>query len=221
MRLCILALLFIFSVSCSTYPKISPVKSTELTKTQDKCNGVFPFGNWRFVHFIEATLPGEKKTFMMGVTQIYPEHKIIRCIMMTLEGLVVFDALYDGKIIINRGIPPFVSDNFAKGMISDLRLIFFKPEGRSIETGVSDTGERICRYETDEKTTVDILIHFDKGWTIRRYLNHRLLRTIQAYFGKDSDLKTKNKIPERLELIARGGQKYSLDLKLVEADSIK
>jgi hypothetical protein len=219
-QICILSLLFILAVSCSTYPIISPVNSTKISKIQDKCNEVFPLGNWRFVHFIEATLPGEKKAFMMGVTRIYPEKKKIHCIMMTIEGLVVFDALYDGKIIINRGIPPFDSDNFAKGMISDLRLMFFKPEGRRIEAGVSDTGEWICRYHADEKTTVDILIHFDKGWTIRRYLHQRLRRTIQAYFGKDSDLTTKNKIPERLELIARGGQKYSLDLKLVEAESI-
>ena len=156
----------------------------------------------------------------MGVTLIYPEQKIIRCIMMTLEGLVVFDALYDEKIIINRGIQPFVSDDFAKGMISDLRLMFFKPEGPRIEVGVSNTGEWICRYLADEKTTVDVLIHFDKGWTICGYLHHRLRRTIQAYFGKDSDLTTKNKIPEQLELIARGEQKYSLNLKLVEAEPI-
>lgn len=220
MRLCILSLLFILTVSCSTYPIIFPVNSTEISKIQDKCNRVFPLGNWRFVHFIEATLPGEKKAFMMGVTRIYPEKKKIHCIMMTIEGLVLFDALYDGKIIINRGIPPFDSDDFAKGMISDLRLIFFQPEGRCIEAGVSDIGDWICRYQTDEKTTVDVLIHFDKGWTISRYLHHRLRRTIQAYFGKDSDLTTKNKIPDRLELIARGGQKYSLGLKLVEAESI-
>ena len=219
-QICILSLLFIFSVSCSTYPKISPVKSTELTKTQDKCNGVFPVGNWRFVHFIEATLPGEKKAFMMGVTQIYPEHKIIRCIMMTLEGLVVFDGLYDGKIVINRGIPPFASDNFAKGLISDLQLIFFHPEGRCIETGVSDTGEWICRYQTDEESTVDVVIHFDNSWTIRRYSHRRLHRTVQAYLGQDSDLHYKNKIPERMELIARGRHGYSLNLKLVEAEPI-
>jgi hypothetical protein len=139
---------------------------------------------------------------------------------MTIEGLVVFDALYDGEIIINRAIPPFNSDKFAKGMISDLRLIFFQPEGRCVEAGVSDTSKWICRYQTDKETTVDVVIHFDNRWTIRRYHHHRLDRAIQAYFGNDPDLTTKNKIPERLELIARGGQGYSLNLKLVEAAPI-
>jgi hypothetical protein len=219
-RVCILLLLFMLTVSCSTYPMISPVKSLELTKIQDKCNGVFPIGKWLFVHSIEATLPDGKKAFMMGVTQIYPEKKKIHCIMMTIEGLVVFDGLYDGKIVINRGIPPFASDNFAKGLISDLQLIFFHPEGRRIGTGVSDTGEWICRYQTDEESTVDVVIHFDNSWTIRRYSHRRLRRTVQAYLGQDSDLHYKNKIPERMELIARGGQGYSLNLKLVKAEPI-
>ncbi len=220
-RACILSLLFVLIVSCSTYPIISPVKSLELTKIQDKCNGVFPIGKWLFVHSIEATLPGGKKAFMMGVTQIYPEKKKIHCIMMTIEGLVVFDGLYDGKIVINRGIPPFASDNFAKGMISDLRLIFFQPEGRHIETGVSDTGEWICRYQTDDEATVDVVIHFDSRWTIHRYNGHRLRRTIQAYLSQGSVLLYNNKIPGRLELTARGGHGYSLSLKLVKAEPIE
>ena len=219
-RICTLSLLFILTVSCSTSPIISPVKSLGLTEIQDKCNGIFPIGKWLFVHFIEATLPGEKKAFMMGVTQINPEKKKIHCIMMTIEGLVVFDALYDGKIVINRGIPPFASDDFAKGMISDLQLIFFQPKGRHIETGVSDTGEWICRYQTDEETTVDVVIHFDNRWTIRRYRHNQLRRTIQAYLGQDSVLLNKNKIPERLELMARGEHGYSLNLKLLEAEPV-
>lgn len=219
-RVCIPLLLFMLTVSCSTSPIISPVKSLELTRIQNKCNGVFPIGKWLFVHFIEATLPSEKKAFMVGVTQINPEKKIIHCIMMTIEGLVVFDALYDGKIVIKRGVPPFASENFAKGLISDLQLIFFQPEGRCIEIGVSDTGEWICRYQTDEESTVDVVIHFDNSWTIRRYNHHRLRRTIQAYFGQDSDLLHKNNIPERMELIARGGHGYFLNLKLVKAEPL-
>jgi len=217
-RICILSLLLILTISCSTYPMISQVKSLGPTEIQEKCNGVFPIGKWHFVHFVEATLPGEKKAFMMGVTQVYPEKKKIHCIMMTIEGLVVFDALYDGKIIINRGIPPFASENFAKGMISDLQLIFFQPEGRCIETGVWNAGEWICRYRTDEEATVDVVIHFDNRWTIRLYRHHRLRRTIQAYLNQGSDLLYKNTIPERLELIAQGEHGYSLNLKLVEAE---
>jgi len=219
-RVCILLLLFMLIVSCSTSPLISPVKPLELTKIQDKCNGVFPIGKWRFVHTIEATLPDGKKAFMMGVTQIYPEKKNIHCIMMTIEGLVVFDGLYDGKIVINRGVPPFASDNFAKGLISDLQLIFFQPEALRIETGVSDTNEWICRYHIDEESTVDVVIHFDNSWTLRRYRHRRLRRTVQAYLGQDSDLHYKNKIPERMELIAREGHGYSLNLKLVKAEPV-
>ena len=217
-RIQILPFLFIFTVSCSTSPMITPVNSLRLTEIQNKCNEVFPVGKWVFVHFIEATLPGENKAFMMGVTKIYPEKRKIHCIMMTLEGLVVFDALYDGKIVINRGIPPFTSHNFANGMMSDLQLIFFQPEGRFIEVGVSDTGEWICRYQTDEETTVDVGIHFDNGWTIRRYHHYQLRRTIQAYLSHNSISLDKNNIPERLELIAFGKHEYSLNLKLVEAE---
>ncbi|MBW1692878.1 MAG: hypothetical protein JRJ41_01715 [Deltaproteobacteria bacterium] len=220
-RICVLFLLTILSISCSSAQRISPVgKPLKLAEIQEECNRVFPTEKWVFIHSIEANFPGEKKTFMLGVSQIFPEKKKIHCIMMTIEGLVVFDALYDGKIVINRGIPPFASENFAKGMISDLQLIFFQPKGQLIETGVSDAGEWICRYQDKKWATVDVLIHLDNRWTIRQYHRHQLRRTIKAYLKQDSVLLFKNRIPERLELIAHGVSGYSLKLKLVEAEPL-
>ena len=216
-RICVLFLLPILSISCSSAQRISPVESLKLAEIQKECNRVFPTGKWVFIHSIEASLPGGKKAFMLGVSQVCPEKKKIHCIMMTIEGFVVFDALYDGKIVINRGIVPFASENFAKGIMSDLQLIFFQPKGQHIETGVSDAGEWICRYQNKKWTTVDVLIHLDDKWTIRQYHRHQLRRTIKAYLKKDSVLLYKNRIPERLELTAHGVSGYSLKLKLVEA----
>ena len=219
-RICLLFLLSILSVSCSSLLRISPVKSLELIEIQEKCQVVFPTGKWHFVHSIEATLPGEKKAAMVGVTHISPEKRTIHSIMMTIEGLVVFDAFDDGKIVINRGIPPFASESFAKGLMSDIRLIFFQPEGRHIETGVLDTGAGVCRYQNEEGTTVDVVIHMDNRWTLYQYHSHKLRRTIHAYLGQDSILLYNNMIPARLELVAHGVSGYSLNLTLVEAEPL-
>jgi len=36
-----------------------------------------------------------------------------------------------GKLKVNRALPPFDSEDFAKNMIEDIKLIFFTPEGKS------------------------------------------------------------------------------------------
>ena len=85
----------------------------------------------------------------MGVTVISPEERKIESVIMTIEGFVFLDAYYDQKVVINRGIPPFDSIDFARGMMDDIKLIFFKPEGGLIESGMSDDGSYLCRYKND------------------------------------------------------------------------
>jgi hypothetical protein len=138
--------------------------------------------------------------------------------MMTVEGLVLFDARYDGQIVIHRALPPFDSMTFARGLIDDIRLIFFPPNGPLIASGTSEDGALICRYRADRGMMVDIVIHEAHVWEIRQYdHNARLIRSLKADPGSRGTAGRQNPIPVRLELTAFGPSEYALTLDLIEA----
>lgn len=154
----------------------------------------------------------------MGITNISSETREIKVVIITIEGLVLFDAEYNGEVKIHKSISPFDSKEFANGLMDDIRLIFYKPEGRLDHIGYYTNGLRVCRYKDDEGFVVDI--NFNKGGSleIRKYNKYnRLIRlvTIASINGKQR--KNKAAIHQKIELIGYGRQKYTLMLDLIEA----
>ena len=108
-------------LSCSSLPQVYPAADSAGPQTGRACRGPFPDGDWQLLHSIEATLPGGKKGFLMGLTIISSSNRTARCVIMTLEGFVVFDALYDKQITVKRAIAPFDSEVFA----GSFQVVFF------------------------------------------------------------------------------------------------
>jgi hypothetical protein len=214
----VVLILTVSTFSCSRIPQIY---NTEFADSDNdilnKCQSVFPDGDRQFVHSIEATLSGKNNAFMLGVTQIYPQSGTIRAIMMTFEGLVLFDAFYDGKVIINRAIPPFDSKFFAQGLMEDIRLIFFQPKGTTVEISLTNTGGNVCRYHHNHDDITDVTIDQSNILTINRYHQRRLYRTVRLHQGKTANDPS---IFQRVELIAYRPAKYKMDLNLLESEPI-
>ncbi len=213
---CIVLLLF----SCSTIPKLETLNSETLPVVINECRTMFPTRGWQFVHSIEAIINGRQKAFLIGITDISPDLGRIRCAIMTIEGLVLFDALSDQETVIRRGIRPFDSMAFAKGLMNDIRLIFFSPDGERIKTGMLGNGSYVCRYGNDGKTIVDLIANPDLTWEIRQYRNGDPARTVKAYLKKDVTDENQYVVPERLELTAHGAHAYSLVLRLIRAEQV-
>jgi hypothetical protein len=204
--------------ACSSLPEIKSTGSTALPASLQKCRQIFPQGRWQFLHTIEATMPGGKKGTLMGVTVVSSRDKTVQTVIMTIEGMVLFDARDDQQLVINRALPPFDSQNFARGLMKDIRLVFFEPRGPLINSGTLKNREMVCRYQNPDGQMVDIVHRTDDSWEIRQYTKSlRLNRTIGIFFNKtqaDPDLSA---IPERLELTAHGHPGYTLDMRLLEA----
>ncbi|MDM8554363.1 hypothetical protein QUF75_06495 [Desulfococcaceae bacterium HSG7] len=202
--------------SCSALPEIAPIAPSEESAIRQQCKALFPQGKWQFVHSIEANMAGGRQTTMIGVTSISSTDLTIHCVMMTIEGLVLFDGVFDGqKIIINRGVPPFDSPSFAKGMIDDIRLIFFHPQTPAINAGSLEDGALICRFHTGKKTAQDVVIRPNGSWMIRRYQDNQLKRIVRADVNANAN--TARCIPDKITLNAHGSQgSYSLILKRIE-----
>jgi hypothetical protein len=205
-------------IACSPLPKVLPVDGSALPDHQQECRRPFPDGKWQLLHSIEATLPGGAKGWVMGVTIISSPGRTAHCIIMTIEGLVVFDAQYDRQLVVNRGVPPFDTDDFAEGLIQDIRLIFFPPEGPLTEAGILKNGSFVCRHQNPDGQIVDVISGKEKGWELRQYgKDLGLNRTVRAFFNKDSGDSARLGMPARLELTAHDSPGYALTMDLLEA----
>ncbi len=205
-------------ISCTGPPRLAPVKHPLPVATDENCTAPFPDNRRQFVHSIQATMPKGEKAILIGITDLCPRSGEIHCVIMTLEGLVLFDAQYDHKIVINRGIPPFDSMDFARGLMNDIRLIFFPPDGRLIQAGISDNGSSVCRYERENGMIVDVISSHNGPWEIRQYnADLTLNRSVKAFPNSKGDKEGEESIPARLVLTAYGSPRYSLSLELIEA----
>jgi hypothetical protein len=210
----------LFFVSCSAIPKLEPLNSEASPGVANECRIIFPTNGWQFVHSIEATIKGRQKAFLIGITDISPDLGRVRCVIMTIEGLVLFDALSDPETVIKRGISPFDSMAFAKGLMNDIRLIFFSPDGECIKTGILGKGSYVCRYGNDGNTIVDLIVNPGRTWEIRQYKNGDHTRSVKAYLKKAAHNEDQYVVPDRLELTAHGVHAYALVLRLIRAEQI-
>ena len=217
----IFPLVILLICSCQSLPIIQPFDKFSDVKELKMCSIFFPKGKWQFIHSIEATMPDKKNAFIMGITNISSSTREIRIVMMTIEGLVLFDAEYKGEIKINKGISPFDSYNFAKGIIEDVKLIFLLPEGRIDQAGYLKDGSHVCRYKDDEGIFVDINYKQGSAWEIIKYNKYdKITRYVKTISDIDKKSKHYSLIPQKIEMKAYGKHKYSLTLDLVKSEQL-
>ena len=205
-------------LSCATLP---PIHQTDLPaddSASPACRGFYPSGEWQLLHTIEAELPGRHTGFLMGLIRMSSQKRSARCIVMTLEGFVVFDARFDGKIRIERAVAPFDNDAFAHGLMEDIRLIFFEPLSVETTAGSLAEGAPVCRHHLAGGMAIDIVQKKDNVWENRRFgADHRLNRIIESMPSATSPESSAWGIAGQIELTALGTPGYKLVLDLVEA----
>ncbi|MEW6670930.1 MAG: hypothetical protein AB1427_04455 [Thermodesulfobacteriota bacterium] len=220
-RFCLLLGTLLLIAACGTLPKIDRPDGRIFPQGFADCRRLFLPGRWQFQHAIEATLPGGKKSILMGVSVVSSTNGSIHCILLTVEGLVVFDAEFDQGIRVLRALPPFDSEHFAQGLINDIRLIFLMPEGPLAESGTLQNGSPICRYRQPDKAVVDIVKNSERHWTLRQYDRWLAKKRTVDFFFNDSFRFDGLQTPVRLKLISHGFDGYTLDMDLIEAVSLE
>lgn len=208
--------LLLLPLSCARLPPITPqdgALSSGISPAPEP-RSIFPEGEWQFLHSIRAEMPGGRNFTMMGLTLMSSRLQTRRSVIMTLEGLVIFDGEYDGQIIVHRALPPFDSPHFAGGLMEDIRLVFFEPDDPVVAFGRLADGSMVRRHQTPHGDTVDIEALPGGDWQIQRYSpSHSLTRTVRARHGAGD----RAGFPETIELRACGEQTYRLVMNLLEA----
>lgn len=202
-------------VSCAAgAPRLCPDGSNPFS-WERSCRRIYPAGTFEATHRIDATLPGGGRMALLGVTVFSTQRRTLTCTLMTLEGFVLFSAEADTTIRVFRALAPFDGRAFGRGMIEDLRFLFFFPEDREFSVGWTGDGGHTCRYSPDGDSWTDVTLFPDGNWRISRYTgSNTLSRSLQA---RETALGMAG-LPRKIRLTRYGRGGYALDLTLVKAE---
>lgn len=204
------------SASCASLPQIIP--DTRSGPDVAALSALFPAGRWQLTHAIDAFVPGGKKSGLVGVSVLSSADRTIECALMTLEGFVIFSGRYDGRLTVGRALPPFNRPGFAKGLIDDLMMLFFQPDGPMQQVGVLPDGAGVYRFGVFGGGTTDVILRDDHAWSIQKYSSrHKLERSIEASGGEGAGAADGMIPAQHLTLKRHGFMGYQLDLRLVDA----
>jgi hypothetical protein len=214
-RLRLILLILLLSVACAHLPEIRKADEDSGEHETSDCTGIFPQGKWQYTHAIQISPPVGSKQTLLGIIQMSSRERTFHCVMLTIEGLVLFEAHYDGAITIQRAVPPLDKPGLAEGMVQDILLVFFPPEQPCAMAGLSQSQEWVCRYPSVDQGFQDIALRPDHTWQIRRYSQgQRLLRTIAPLAKEDIQPR---RLATRVALEAHGLGGYRLIMSLMEA----
>ena len=207
--------------ACSRLPEIVEDPARWPKPSDPSCRSSFPQEQWQLQHTIEATVRGRKMDRLIGAMVLNAQKRTIQCALMTIEGLVLFSARYDGQLTVDRAVKPFDRPGFAGGLLDDLMLMFLAPEGRG-RFGRTTDSDVICRYPYPPKYITDIIVHDTDHWRINRYdPRGRLLRTVSVDRGNTARYSKRSGIAQHIILESRSGDNYRLELRLIEAVPFK
>jgi hypothetical protein len=172
----------------------------------------FPDGKWQFVHSI-GFQTAEGGGTAIGVLALDREE--IRCVLTTVEGLILFQAQWQegGPVAVSRAVAPFDKQEFAEGLMDDVRMIFRKPAGKE-QRGRLPSGAPVFRYSAAGQVT-DLLPEQDGCWSMQTYgdrertVRTRACKTVAAVI-----------VPEDIEVISGGSSGYSLAMHLISAEKL-
>ena len=207
--------LALLSAGCHTgrLRPLEPLPHSAAAALRERCYEVFPARPWEAVHVIEVTLPMSHETALLGAVRAAPRGDEFRSVLMTQEGLVLFDAsAAAGRIDVHRAVPPFDREGFGEGMVADIRLVLFAPTTNPAEVGRDVMGVPTCRWLEGPETIEVRLASMETE--LRRLDGHdRELRSAHLHGIDDCGF------AETIELSAPGKLGYDLRMVLVQRSS--
>ncbi len=198
------------TLGCAAMPELREIHGPERAAAMEQCDACFPGRAWRFIHSIEAVLPGGSKGNLIGVTVVRPEKKSVHCVLMSIEGFVVFEAVRGSGLKVIKALPPLDNPHFSAGIMEDVSLTYLRPPAESGKAGIGGGGAR-CRYAVSSGT-VDVAVGAD-GWRIFRYDAAGALQREVSASGTGG-----GGVPKELRIRAPGILGYSLVLGLIESE---
>ena len=183
---------------------------------RERCRLLFPVAPVRFINAIEAQLPDGKKMTLIGITVIDPGGRAVRAAIMTIEGLLLFDASARNDVItLYRALPPFDGPEFRRALLRDVQFLLLPPAGEPQQYGILNNGSSICRYGLADGMAIDVIVHPDNSWELQEYKNGSVATRIAKGTAAAGGL------PGIVVLQGLQPQPYSLQLRPISAEPAK
>lgn len=203
-------LALIFGFGCTHEIKLTSITSP--ANNFEDCLAIFPDRPWEAVHRIEVQLGVRGAFSFIGLTKGDPAQRNLQCAVLSAEGFVLFEAeQLEDHLSIIRAMPPFDSSAFAKGLIEDVELIFFAPQGQPSESGTAADGTFVCRWIEPRGPLKEIMRIKSDLWKISFWKNQRNIRR-EVWLTKRST----EKFASQVELHASGVHDYWLKMILLK-----
>jgi hypothetical protein len=198
-------------VACGGLPALAPVAAPARAELAGRCQALFPRVPWHATHVLEATLPmGYEGSFLAVVSADAPGR--FRSILISVEGLVLYDATYSyGRIVVNRAVPPLDKPSFAQGMSADIRLLLFQPPTPLHEVGLTVQGQPACRWQRPDGKIIEATLESGERTALRLYADKDVIERDALLLGP-----AKNGLASDMILVAPGTVGYSLHLRLLD-----
>jgi hypothetical protein len=200
---------------CATLPPLRPLDPSLQSAAFEACRRPFLTRKVRLVHAMTAVMPGGRESTAIAILLADPGTGSFQSVLMTIEGLVLFDIESGESLHVNRAVPPFDAPAFAPRMAEDIRLAFFPPGETPAAWGREKGEGAVCRFHRRGGEVVDVLTAEGGAVEIRLY-------------GSGQELRKKVSIPhlerpgpaEAVEIRSAGWPSYSLHLRLIEAEPV-
>jgi len=207
--------LLLLAAGCARLPALVPLSGVPRAEVETICLRPFPDRPWRAVHALHISGPLGHASSVLGVTVVDPSSRRIRAVILSLEGIVLFDASRDaaGGVTVHRAVPPLDRKGFPEGLMRDVALIFLAPATPPDEAGLDREGHPVCRWQDPGSGTADLVTLDPVSWRILTYAADRSLE-------READLTAPEGGPlaSRIRLVSHGFLGYSLDLSLIEVE---
>lgn len=210
-RLAILLPALLLAGCAASLPPIMPVTEPP------SCEAFFVKGRWQLTHTVAVSVAGKTRGALVGAITVDTSAATIHCALMTVEGMVIFEAQDNGGLEVIRALPPFTDADYAKGMMADLHLLFLPPPGLAIAAGRTADNRAACRYVQSGGAVVDVIATAGGGWIIRHYNDRqRVDKEIVATAGAPQA----PAIARRMVLTGHGLPGYTLTMDLIDAQPV-
>ncbi len=113
------------------------------------CFAMFPAGPWECIHKIEAVMSEGVSSSLLGVTKGDPAGRKLHTVLLSPEGFILFEAeQLEDTMSVLKAVAPFDSAAFARGLMEDVNLLFFPPEGWPSKWGRGADGAILCQWKS-------------------------------------------------------------------------
>jgi len=168
-----------FPCACSAPPVLNPAAPAQADLLTRTCLSRFPSGSFAVVHAIEASLPLENASTVVGVSSWEEGTRTLSAALLIPEGIALFEAsrFGGGNVSVTRALPPLDRPDFADGLFDDLDFMYFPPgEGSDARSGSAvipaaghyPDGRSVCRWELDGHF-VDLVPGEDGSFSLSEY----------------------------------------------------